>query len=721
MEDVIKVQDNFYILATSARADERTRVLKDGDAFAIFDHYGDVLPVGLGEQGLFYGGTRFLSSLSLRLGTVRPLLLSSTVKATNDLLLVDLTNPDIPLDGHLVIPRGTLHLFRGKFLNDGACYERIRVSNHGLTAIRLSLTLRFDADFADIFEVRGTERPRRGERLPTEVEGSQACLCYRGLDGVLRKARFAFHPPPSQLDGHSATYDIHLQPQQSEHIHLTVACEVGENASRARPAFDEAHDLYMRHSPLRQQRWEVFTSNEQFNDWVNRSSADLHMMVTTTPYGQYPYAGVPWFSTPFGRDGIITALELLWLEPELARGVLSYLAATQARDSDPARDAEPGKILHETRGGEMAALGEVPFGMYYGSVDATPLFVVLAGAYYKRTGDREFLESIWENVERALEWIDTRGDLDRDGFVEYARRSPKGLVQQGWKDSHDSIFHADGSLAEEPIALCEVQGYVYAARRGAAQVALALGRSPTARRLVAQAEALRQRFEECFWSEALGTYALALDGRKQPCLVRASNAGHALFSGIASLPRAEAVCGALFHADSFSGWGIRTVACCEARYNPMSYHNGSVWPHDNALIALGLSRYRLTHRALDVMTGLFDASIFVDLHRLPELVCGFKKRSGEGPTLYPVACAPQAWSAGAVFMLLQACLGLTIDAPRRQIALRRPMLPDSIDSVRIRGLRVGPAVVDLFLERHAENVGVNVLRRDGQVEIATYS
>jgi glycogen debranching enzyme len=719
LEDVILVEDQYYILATSSLADDRTRVLKHGETFAVFDRYGDIQPLGLGEQGLYHEGTRFLSRQILRLGRDRPLLLSSTVKDDNALLAIDLTNPDFTVDGHVVVPRGTLHIFRTKFLWQGVCYERLRIYNYGLMAVDVPLALQWDADFADIFEVRGFRRQRRGYRLEAIVKHDGIMLGYAGLDGVTRRTLLQYSLPPAEASGSELRIEIKLPPKGEATFDLTIACESAGPAP-SRVAFD--HALLAAADALQQakgQDCEIYTSNEQFNDWINRSIADLHCMITDTPHGPYPYAGVPWFSTAFGRDGIITALECLWINPKIARGVLRYLAEVQAREVIPARDAEPGKILHEARLGELAALGEIPFRRYYGSVDATPLFVILAAAYHERTGDVAFIESIWPNIELALQWIDRYGDVDGDGFVEYARHSPKGLVHQGWKDSKDAVFHADGAPADGPIALCEVQGYVYAAKRRAAELATVLGQTGRAEELARQAQALQERFERIFWCEELSTYALALDGRKHPCLVRTSNAGHCLFTEIASAPHAERTAHTLMSEDLFSGWGIRTVAASEVRYNPMSYHNGSVWPHDNALTAHGLGRYGLREAALKVLEGLFNASLFVDLHRMPELFCGFPRRPGEGPTLYPVACAPQSWAAASVFMLLQACMGLSIRGSPAQISFSYALLPPFLQQVRIKNLRVGQGAVDLLLQRHGDDVSISIDRREGNVEILT--
>jgi glycogen debranching enzyme len=400
----------------------------------------------------------------------------------------------------------------------------------------------------------------------------------------------------------------------------------------------------------------------------------------------------------------------------VARGVLSYLAATQASDVDPLREAEPGKIVHEQRSGEMAKLGEVPFGNYYGSVDSTPLFIALAGEYFKVTGDLDFIKSIWPNIDAALEWIDRYGDADGDGFVEY-RGSERGLVQQGWKDSHDSVFHATGEIAPPPIALCEVQGYVYWAKRRGAQVAAALGFEDRAELLAKQATTLRESFEVAFWSDDLSTYVLALDGDKKQCAVRASNAGHCLLAEIASPERASRVATTLLSDAFYSGWGIRTLATTEPRYGPITYHNGSVWPHDNALIAYGLARYGHKEAAQRILGSLLDASTILEFQRLPELYCGFPRRPSQGPIEYPLACAPQSWAAGSVFLLLRACMGLTIDAAKKQISLIRPVLPTFLPELEIDGLRVGDASVDIRLHRHEEDVGVNVLRREGDVEV----
>jgi len=720
MEDeLIRIEGQPYVRADAVRVVERMRVLKHDDTFGVFDSLGDVSDiVGGGSQGVFHCGTRYLSRLELRLGKVRPLLLSSTVNDANEILNVDLTNPDTAgPDGQVLFRSGLLHIMRVRFICRGACYERVSLTNYGPTTMPVSLSFLFDADYADIFEVRGAKRARRGEMLDPRVGPDWYELGYRGLDRVTRRTSLRFTPRPDALGDGVARFEVPLEAHKTAHIEVVISCEPEAPVQvqcAARTDALAAMNQSVRAAVSRQAALE--SDNPPLNDWLRRSAVDLHMMTTQTPVGLYPYAGVPWFSTVFGRDGIITAFQLLWSDPMVARGVLRYLAANQATDDDAQQDAEPGKILHETRAGEMAALGEVPFGRYYGSVDSTPLFIMLAGAYFARTGDRETLEGLWPHVERALGWIDGPGDRDGDGFVEYAKRGPSGLVHQGWKDSHDSVFHADGVLAEAPIALAEVQGYVFGARLAAAEMAASLAMPEVARKQRERAEQLRVKFEQAFWCEELGTYALALDGEKRPCRVRSSNAGQCLWSGIATPERARRVADTLLSPTGSTGWGIRTLDSSEVRYNPISYHNGSIWPHDNAIIAAGFRRYGFVDAALRTFSALFGAATLLELHRLPELYCGFEQRAGVGPTLYPVACLPQAWASGAIFMLLQACLGLEISAEAREVRFTSPVLPPAIGQLVLRNVAIGAATIDLRLQRHAhDHVGVTVLRREGDI------
>jgi glycogen debranching enzyme len=718
VEDVIQVHNQFYILATASRAGERTAVLQHGDTFALFDLYGDVGMFGIAEQGLFHEGTRYLSRFGLRLNGRRPLLLTARVKEDNELFGADLTNPDIPLsDSGTVLTRDIIHLFRSRFLWKGAWHEGIRLCNYGHSAIPVALTFDLEADFADIFEVRGMRRARRGTLLEPEVADREVRLRYRGLDNEERWTLVRWSSAPTTLSSHVARFDYELGPLESVAVSFEIRCE-----RAGRPVASLGYDSAAAEAlaSLEHKRGEyaiVESSSERFNQWLRRAAADIRMLVADTPHGEYPYAGGPWFSTPFGRDGIITALQLLWVNPRIAQGVLKYLAATQADQVNASQDAEPGKILHETRDSEMARLGEVPFGRYYGSVDSTPLFVVLAGEYFARTRDRALLAKLWPNIDRALEWIDRYGDSDGDLFVEYARRSATGLVQQGWKDSQDSVFHADGRVAEGPIALCEVQAYVYAARLSAAAVADALGYGARAARLRQQAADLRTAFEAKFWCEEKGTYALALDGRKEQCQVRASNAGHCLFAGIASPERARRVAESLVDANMFSGWGIRTVAATELRYNPMSYHNGSVWPHDNGLIAAGFSRYGFDDLVDPTLQSLFEASSAMDAYRLPELFCGFHRRNGEGPTLYPVACSPQAWAAGVVFQLIQACVRFAIDATG-QLTAARATLPGFLSHLKFTNLEVPDGTVEVSIDRRQNSVAAEVVRHPAEFPVS---
>ena len=716
--------DPHSITTSISLHEMRPRMLKRDDTFAVLDRNGDAMPAPGGPEGLYHRDTRHLSRLELRLAGEKPLLLSSAVSDDGAVLTCDLTNPDIAADGRRpAIEHDQLHLRRSKFLRNGTCYERIAVRSYASEPLALDVELRFGADFADLFEVRGERRPRRGAQHRPETAADAVTLSYTGLDGRRRGTRLRFEPAPARISGDRAVFDLALAPGERRTILVETRCEAEGMAAEERPA-QPARAAFLRalwdDSRVRRAAMarsaSVATSDSGFDEMIGRSVADLAMLTTQTPEGPYPYAGVPWFSTVFGRDALVTAWLVLWLDPAIALGVLRHLAAMQATTTDHAADAEPGKILHEVRNGEMAELGEVPFRRYYGSVDSTPLFVALAGAWLDRTGEAEALRPLWPNIEAALRWIETHGDRDGDGFVEYGRMTEAGLANQGWKDSWDSVMHADGTLAKGPIALCEVQAYAYAAYRAGARIARALGLPHgRAAALDAKAEALRERFEDAFWCEDIGTYALALDGAKKPCRVRSSNAGHVLLGGIAAPERAAAVAKQLLSGAFHSGWGIRTLAVTEARYNPMSYHNGSVWPHDNALIGLGLARYGHHAAAARVLDGMAAAAGKLDLRRLPELFCGFPRRGGQGPTAYPVACAPQAWAAAAPIGLLGACLGLGFDPAARIVRLERSVLPAGLDRVALRGLSIGGARIDLGLRRATDSVAMSVSGRSGDI------
>jgi glycogen debranching enzyme len=709
--------DRFEILAETGLLDDRTLVLKAGDTFAVFDRHGDVQPFRAARHGLFHEGTRFLSRLMLSIDERRPLLLASAVSDAEGELVVDLTNPDrIGRDGRAV-PRNAVHIRRTIRLRPGEAEMSLRLRSFLPDAEHLRIELTFDADFIDVFELRGVCRERRGTLDPVKHAAGGLRFGYLGLDGVARETTVSLDPAPSSLDEGVALYPLTIERSRELGIRVVVRCGLEAVRGPARPR-----------APARRQvqepepsACEIASSSPLFDEWIRRSQADLAMMTTRTAWGPYPYAGVPWFSAPFGRDGLITALSTLAFDASLSVGVLRFLAAHQATADRPEDDAEPGKILHEMRSGEMAATREIPFGCYYGSVDVTPLFLVLAAEYHERTADDELISELWPSLEAASGWLRRSGDVDGDGFLEYRRRSKDGLSNHGWKDSHDAVSHADGSLAKGTIALAEVQAYAYAAHRGMARLCRSRGLDDDAAEHALAARTLRSRFHEAFWCEPLRTYALALDGDKVPCRVRASNAGHVLAMGLATPQAARAVAETLFSPEQFSGWGVRTLASDAARFNPMSYHNGSVWPHDNALIARGLARYGHGSRCARLLECLFDASRRFDRARLPELFCGFARVPGEGPTVYPLACAPQSWAAASVFLALQSALGMRIDATQRELRFVRPILPRFLAHLSVRGLAVRDARVDVRVERPGEATGVLVVRQEGEVRVLVES
>ena len=712
----MNVWSEYEIEAKTSLVDRPLRTLKHGDLFVVLDSLGQIGAIHSTADGIYFRDTRFLSRLELRIQQERPLLLSSVQHADKSGLTIDLTNPDMTLLEGGRVRRDTIFISRTVIAWRSALYERVSLKNYGDEPVAFRFDVVFEADFRDVFEVRGVHRARHGAVEAHVTSPHQVSFVYGGLDGVTRAMDMTFSPAPKRLTERMASFYIQLPPDGNTTLLFTFACSTADTP-KPRSFFEAYRNARRDRIAATRSVATVSSSNDHFNDVACRAASDIYTLVTQTPLGPYPYAGIPWFNTFFGRDGIITALLLLWMDPSLARGVLRNLAATQARDFDAMADAQPGKILHEMRAGEMANLREIPFGRYYGTVDATPLFLILAGAYHARTGDDATISQLWPNIEAALDWMAKYGDLDGDGFLEYQRERDSGLVNQGWKDSHDSVFHKDGTGAMGAIALCEVQAYAFAAKRSVAELARKRGDSRLADRLVRESEDLRERFEKAFWDEDLGTYVLALDGDKRACAVRTSNAGHALYAGIASPERARRVSQSLLNPEAFSGWGVRTLYQGDARFNPMSYHNGSVWPHDNALIALGCASYGLKTAAVRIFEGQFAAALHQDMRRLPELFCGFIRKPNRGPTSYPVACVPQAWAAGALFAQLAACLGLELDHHSNEIRFRNPVLPASLEEVRLRNLRLGTSRVDVALHKYGEDVTASIVGRKGDARI----
>ncbi len=694
--------------SSEPRVPHRLFALKDGDTFLVADAYGDILGVA---DGLFRDDTRLLSHFRLLIGGHPPALLSAAVAQDNVFFTSNGANRPLPPTGGAATPRGVIHIERKRFLWDERLYERICCTNYSRDNAMVPLSVEFGADFKDMFEVRGQRRSHRGQLHQPQTDGRSVTFRYQGLDDVLRTSVVSFSEPPAKLTAARADYMLFLQAEDSLEIFLEVGPAPGDPPCAARFRSAAARARFAMRGKRRHGA-RLKTSGRLFDEWIEKSRADLSLLVTDLPTGPYPYAGIPWFSTAFGRDAIITAWQVLWLNASLARGVLAYLASRQANEVSAFRDSQPGKIMHETRKGEMTSLGELPFGQYYGGVDTTPLFVALAGAYADRTGDLEFIDTLWPALEAATAWMDQFVDSNPDGLIDYQRGAESGLTNQGWKDSQDSIFHADGRFPEGPIALVEVQGYAFSAYIKMAGLAERRGDNAAALRWRKRARQIREVVEERFWMEDVGDYGIAIDGKGELCRVRSSNPGHLLFCGLPSQERGRRVARHLLSGGFDSGWGVRTLAVGEARYNPMSYHNGSVWPHDTALCAAGMARYGERDGVIQLLSGMFETAVHYEM-RLPELFCGFQRSPGEPPVAYPVACLPQAWAAGSVFMMLQAVLGVSIDGWRSEITVEEPRLPNGIDSLRIEGLRVGQAYVDLLFQHAGDRVIAVPGRRSG--------
>jgi glycogen debranching enzyme len=694
---------------------------KEGDMFLFADAEGNLVPEKGVGAGLYYKDCRFLSDLVMRVDGRDPLLLSTSADRAY-MSHIDVANQDLhaPGDGEVVALQGTVNIRRTRVIN-GRLYERIRVRNYNESPVELSIELAFGTDFADIFEVRGLRRTARGKLAVPKADDKSAVFAYAGEDGVFRETRIAFELPPTrvEVDGDRvlAAWQLRLQHGEVAVIPFTVEPVLDGVGPSAKPFDAAVHELRRSYEEWERSCTRIWTDNELYNSLLTRGLRDLRALRTPTVHGDIVGAGIPWFVAPFGRDALMACHQTLMLNPEPTRTTLQVLAAYQADEVDEWRDAQPGKILHELRQGELAGAGVIPHTPYYGSIDSTPLWLLLLGTYHRWTGDLDFCRQMLPHADRALAWVDGYGDLDGDGFVEYQRHSPRGLANQGWKDSHNSVVHADGRLAEGPIALAEVQAYVHAAKNRMAEVYEALGRPDRAAKLRAEASSLREEFNRRFWVDEEQFFAMALDGDKRPVTTVTSNPAHGLYCEIVDPEKAGVMARRLLAPDMFSGWGIRTMSKSSVAYNPMSYHNGSIWPHDNAFVGAGLKRYGHSKAANRVATAMFDMAVNVEYMRLPELFCGFTRRAPNRPVAYPVACAPQAWAAGAPFLLLQAMLGISPRAPANTVTVNKPLLPPWLNTVELHNLRVGGSSIAVVFRRQGETTGFSLLEKEGDVRV----
>ena len=730
-------------------------VLKRGNLFAVAGRLGDIFPAGARDQGAYFEDTRFLSKLRLTIAGGPPVVLSTQTSAEYT-SQVDLTVTSTHFGGVFQDPVNFLHLRREQLI-DEQFVERLTLTNYLVRDIDYWVEYEFACDFADQFEVRGAKRRARGTYFEPVVEDGRATFCYQGRDGVLYRCDISFAGrAPDELTAGKARFNFHLGPNESAtlELHAMPSLHAVRSGTSVREAADAARSEGYKPPPLvgelpisgwlypgshpdthppAPRRFEeriargradyrawtessarIRGSEEAFNWQLAQSVGDLKALSIHWDGRRVISAGVPWYASPFGRDALITGFQSLLVNPEVARDALLFLAAHQGKRVDDFREEEPGKILHEIRRGELARTGEVPHTPYYGSVDSTPLFIVLYTEYLQWTDDRATGEQLLPAAEAALHWIEKYGDKDGDGFVEYERKTERGLRNQGWKDSWDGVPHLDGTPAETPIALVEVQGYCIDARRRMARLYRQLGRRDDAARCTAAAVKLSKLLDEAFWMEEAGTYAIALDSRKQQVRSATSNAGHLLFSHVLTEQRARRVARTLMDPASFSGFGIRTLATGQRAYNPLSYHNGTIWPHDNSLIAMGFSNYGLQKSAAQVLTGLYDAGRQFRHNRLPELFCGLGRGENDLVVSYPVSCSPQAWASGASFLLLRACLGLYPDAPRKTLKIVNPRLPAWLNELTIEGLRVGQTRLTLHFAHSGDGTFATVKEMVGE-------
>lgn len=696
------------------------RVLKDNQLFLLTDKNGDIPPNHAYGLGLYKQDTRFLSEMSLTINNKNLILLKSEADGAYKSSML-LTNPHMEKgDGEVELWRESIEVERSRFISGDVLYETIRAKSYYPKTVNFSLELSLEADFADMFIVRGFQHGEVGVKRKTHACEQMLVFGYDGSDQLERTTQITWESATdATIDGNTITFPFELSHEEVKEITVKVVPLVGDEERTPLPkeeAYDHLKSLY---KEWNDSATKVKTDHVAFNRLIDQGIQDLRVLSTDVGYGPFFVAGLPWFGVPFGRDSLIAALQVLPFQPEIAKGTLRTLAHYQGTKKDEWRDEEPGKIMHEIRYGELANTNQVPFTPYYGTIDATPLFLILLSEYVSWSKDTELFKELLPNVERALDWIDQYGDRDQDGFVEYHQESSKGIANQGWKDSADSIVHRNGDYANSPIALAEVQGYVYQSKTGLAELYQAIGNDEKATQLKKEAERLKEAFNQAFWMEDVGYYAIALDEHKKQVGTITSNPGHVLYSGLIDEEKEEQVLHTLVSEKMFSGYGIRTMAEGEAGYNPMSYHDGSVWPHDNSMILLGMGAVQGNDQANLVIQGLIEASRSFEYERLPELFCGYSSKEGK-PVPYPVACSPQAWAAGTPLTFIRTMLGLypTIDD---QALVLSPSFIDGLNEMQVMDLPLAKGKVSLEVKRKGQGYALKVLENTTGLDIEIQS
>ena len=689
--------------------------LIDGKTFLSTNVAGDIVPAGASDVGFFCRDTRFLSHLELKVNQRHAIVLSSSTEKTFA-SQIELTAARATLRESFDLPENTIHIRRQQLVSSETFFDRFTFLNFNRSLVFLSIELFFDADFADVFEVRGMKRAQHGQFYRPVQDGNCLIFVYRGLDDTLRQTVIEMNPTPTSMGDRSGQWQFDLGAGEKNQIDITVYPVIGEASQKDRTAIQFSNCLSTRRA--RYANWEAqathFSSSHGIFDAVlGTAVGDFHALQIADRNEGIVAAGIPWFATIFGRDAIIASYQALVLDPKLACDTLRVLARYQGKEHDDWRDEEPGKILHEYRQGEMTCAGEMPFSPYYGSIDSTPLFLILLSEVYNWTADQKLIRDLLPTAYQALDWIDKYGDLDGDGFVEYARRSSKGLANQSWKDSWDANMRSDGTLPSSPIAPIEVQGYVYDAKFRMSSLLRNFGDNARAEKLKQEATALAKRLES-YWMADSAYYAIALDNQKKPVEIISSNPGHLLFSRAVAKDRVRSIVKRLMQPDMFSGWGWRTLSDAEATFNPLSYHRGSVWPHDNSLIAHGMVLNGFREPAVKVMTSLFEAALNFHDYRLPELFCGVQRREQDEPVQYPVSCSPQAWASGAWLLMLTSILGIRPSAARKELNIFNPVLPQWLEHFEIRNLGIGKSRVDLDFTRRGDRTFCNVVRIGGE-------